>query len=126
MAHYAKVLDGRVTKVIVAEADFFDTFEDDTPGQWIQTSYNTVGGKHYTQQEDGTWVESEDQSNSLRKNYAGTNYHYDADADAFYAPKEYDSWVLNTTTYLWEPPVAYPDDGNPYEWNEETQTWDAL
>jgi hypothetical protein len=126
MAHYAKVLDGKVTKVLVAEQDFIDIFEDDTPGEWIQTSYNTFGGKHHTQQEDGTWLESEDQSEALRKNYAGTNYHYDVTADAFYPPKKYDSWTLNTTTYLWEAPVAYPTDGNAYEWNEETTSWDAV
>ena len=47
MSHYAKVVTGIVTQVIVAEADFFDTFVDTSPGEWIQTSYNTMCGVHY-------------------------------------------------------------------------------
>lgn len=115
MAHFAKVENGIVTKVIVAEPDFFDTFIDSTPGEWIQTSYNTRMGIHIL---DGT---------PLRKNYAGIGYTYDASRDAFIPPKEFPSWVLNETTCQWEPPVSYPDDYDtvPYSWNEETQTWDA-
>ena len=114
MAHFAKVLSGKVTEVIVAEPEFFDTFVDTTPGEWIQTSYNTKGGVH---KNDGT---------PLRYNYAGVGYTYDPEADAFYAPQPYDSWTLNTTTYLWEPPTAYPSEGGHYQWNEETQSWDAV
>ena len=46
MAHFAKVLKGKVVEIIVAEIDFFDTYVDNTPGRWIQTSYNTRGGVH--------------------------------------------------------------------------------
>jgi len=123
MAHYAKVVDGIVTKVIVAEADFFDDFIDDTPGEWIQTSYNTYGGKHYTQNEEGVASESEDQTKALRKNFAGIGFTYDAAKDAFYEPKPYASWTLNETTCLWEAPVEYPDDGNNYIWNESITNW---
>ena len=123
MAHYAKVLDGKVLDVIVAEADFFNTFVDTTPGQWIQTSYNTRGGVHYDPE---TGEPSADQGKSLRYNYAWIGGNYDAVADAFYAPQKYNSWTLNTTTYLWEAPVAYPDDDGIYDWNEETQSWDAV
>lgn len=123
MAHYAKVKDGKVLNVIVAEADFFDTFVDTTPGQWIQTSYNTKGGIHYDPE---TGEPSADQSKALRYNYAWIGGNYDSTADAFYAPQKYDSWTLNTTSYTWESPVAYPTDGAVYEWNEETQTWDAV
>ena len=127
MAHYAKVNNGIVEKVIVAESDFFNNFVDDSPGEWIQTSYNTIGGVHYQRNEDGTLGDaSDDQSKSLRKNYAGVGFTYDHDADAFYEPKPWDSWTLNTTTYLWEPPVAYPDDGEVYLWNEGTQSWHAV
>ena len=111
MSHFAKVVDGIVTKVIVAEADFFNTFVDDSPGQWIQTSYNTYGGKHTL---GGT---------PLRKNYAGIGYTYDSQLDAFYAPQPYPSWTLNETTCLWEAPVAYPDDGKMYIWNESITNW---
>jgi hypothetical protein len=111
MAHYAKVTDGIVTKVIVAEADFFDTFVDDSAGEWIQTSYNTYGGEHLL---GGT---------PLRKNFAGVGFTYDYDKDAFIPPKPFESWILNETTCLWQPPVAYPDDGNQYIWNEDITNW---
>lgn len=110
MAHYAKVLDGKVTKVIVAEEDFFDTFVDDSAGEWVQTSYNTFGNEHKL---GGT---------PLRKNFAGIGFHYDG--TGFYEPQPYDSWTLNETTYLWEAPVTYPTDGKNYVWNEDNQTWD--
>lgn len=123
MSHFAKVVNGIVTQVIVAEPDFFDTFIDSSPGQWIQTSYNTRGGVHY---QPNSNTPSEDQTKALRKNYAGVGYSYDATKDAFISPKPFNSWILNEDTCLWEPPVEYPTDGNSYEWNEETQSWDAI
>jgi hypothetical protein len=111
MAHYAKVQDGLVTQVIVAEAEFFDTFVDSSPGEWIQTSYNTRGGVHSL---GGT---------PLRKNYAGVGYTYDKTLDAFIPPKPYASWILDEETCLWEAPVAYPDDNKSYLWNEDTLSW---
>jgi hypothetical protein len=119
MAHFAKVENGIVTRVIVAEPEFFDTFVDDSPGQWIQTSYNTIGGIHYDPE-----ANEPDDGTQLRYNYAGVGFHYDGEADAFYPPQQYTSWTLNTETYLWEPPVEHPNDGNSYSWNEENQTWD--
>jgi hypothetical protein len=59
----------------------------------------------------------------LRKNYAGIGYTYDAGRDAFIPPKPYASWVLNETTCLWDAPVAYPDDGKRYSWDEATTSW---
>jgi hypothetical protein len=106
MSHYAKVLNGKVVDVIVAEAEFFDTFIDSSPGEWIQTSYNTQAGVHL---KGGT---------PLRKNYAGVGFTYDEVRDAFIPPKPFDSWTLNETTCLYEPPVAYPSDGNNHRWNE--------
>ena len=117
MGHYAKVQNGIVSQVIVAEAEFFDTFVDSSPGQWIQTSYNTKGGVHYGQ--DG----EPDGGEPLRKNYAGIGYTYDATRDAFIPPQPFTSWTLNETTCLWEAPVAYPDDGNMYIWDEDTTSW---
>jgi len=111
MAHYAKVTDGIVTKVIVAEADFFNTFIDDSAGEWIQTSYNTHGGEHTL---GGT---------PLRKNFAGIGFTYDREKDAFIPPQPYASWTLNETTCLWEAPVAYPDDEKEYIWNESITNW---
>jgi hypothetical protein len=123
MAHYAKVLNKKVQKVIVAEEDFFNTFVDTSPGEWIKTSYNTRGGVHY---QPNSHTPSDDQSKALRKNFAGIGYTYDQDRDAFIEPKPYDSWVLNETTCLWEAPVVYPDDNNSYNWNEETTSWDLI
>ena len=111
MAHYAKVVNGIVTKVIVAEADFFNTFVDDSAGEWIQTSYNTHGGEHTL---GGT---------PLRKNFAGIGFTYDREKDAFIPPQPFASWTLNETTCLWEAPVAYPDDGKKYIWNESITNW---
>jgi hypothetical protein len=114
MAHFAKVVDGIVTQVIVAESAFFATFVDSSPGEWIQTSYNTHGGVHAT---GGT---------PLRKNYAGIGYAYYRDIDAFVPPMPYPSWLLNKTTCLWESPVAHPTDGKKYTWNESAQQWDEI
>jgi hypothetical protein len=112
MAHYAKVQDGLVTKVIVAEAEFFDTFVDSSPGDWIQTSYNTKGGQH-------------PEGRPLRKNYAGIGYTYNRELDAFIPPKPYASWVLDEETCLWNAPVAMPTDGQ-YRWNEDILNWEEI
>jgi len=120
MTHFAKVNNGIVEQVIVAEPEFFDTFVDSSPGQWIQTSYNTRGGVHYNPE---TGEPSDDQTKALRKNYAGIGYTYDAGRDAFIPPKPYASWTLNDTSCLWEPPVEYPTDGATYRWDEETTNW---
>jgi len=114
MAHFAKVRDGKVIKVIVAEQEFIDSYIDNEPGQWIQTSYNTIGGVH---QLGGT---------PLRKNFAGIGSTYDHIKDAFIPPKPFNSWTLNETTCLWDPPVAKPTDGQDYTWNETNQTWDLV
>ena len=111
MSHFAKVVDGIVTQVIVAEPEFFETFVDSSPGEWIQTSYNTHGGQH---RNGGT---------PLRKNYAGIGYSYDRTKDAFIPPKPFASWVLNDDTCLWDAPTPMPTDGKPYTWDEATTSW---
>jgi len=123
LSHFAKVNNGIVEQVIVAEPEFFDTFVDSSPGQWIQTSYNTRGGKHYDPE---TGELSADQTKALRKNYAGIGFTYDAAKDAFIPPKPFNSWLLDEDACLWNAPVAYPDDGGRYKWNEETTSWDAV
>lgn len=110
MSHFAKVQDGIVTQVIVAEPEFFDTFVDSSPGEWIQTSYNTQGGQHPN-------------STPLRKNYAGVGYSYDAARDAFIPPKPFPSWILNENTCLWESPVPMPQDSKGYTWDEQSLAW---
>lgn len=123
MGHYAKVVDGKVSQVIVAEADFFNGFVDTSPGQWIQTSYNTRGGVHY---EPNSNTPSADQSKALRKNYAGIGYSYDAQRDAFIPPQPFNSWVLDDQTCLWNAPVPYPTDGKAYVWDEATTSWEEV
>jgi hypothetical protein len=118
MGHYAKVLNGIVQQVIVAEADFFDTFVDSSPGEWIQTSYNTRGNIHYAPNSN----EPDDQP-PLRGNYAGIGFIYDRQNDVFYPPQPFNSWTLSTETWLWQPPVAYPNDGKVYTWDEPNTTW---
>ena len=115
MAHFAKIVDGIVDQVIVAEQDFVDTLD----GEWVQTSYNTRGGKHYDP-ETGL----EDEATPLRKNYASIGDVYDADRDAFYRPQPFPSWTLNEDTCYWESPVPRPDDTTEdYVWDEDEQTW---
>ena len=111
MGHFAKVVDGKVTQVIVAEPEFFNTFVDLSLGTWLATSYNTFGNKHLKN------------GNPLRGNFAGVGYTYDAKKDIFYAPQPYPSWTL-TADYLWEAPVAMPVDGKIYTWDESAQKWD--
>ena len=117
MSHFAKVLNGVVTEVIVAEQDFINSGLVGPASEWVQTSYNTRGGVHYG--EDG----QPDGGAALRGNYAGIGYTYDSTHDVFYAPQPYPSWTLNNTTWMWEPPVPYPTDDKMYQWNEEVRNW---
>ena len=108
MSHYAKVENGIVAQVIVAEQDVIDSGLFGSG--WVQTSYNTIGNQH-------------PQNNPLRKNYAGIGMIYDSTRDAFYRPKPYPSWTLNETTCLWEAPIPYPIDNEPHLWVEKLQQW---
>ena len=114
MAHFAKLEVGNIIEKVEvvsndiatteqAGADFLNNLYK-TRDVWKQTSYN----------------------NNIRKNFAGTGYHYDQARDAFIAPKPFNSWILNETTCQWEAPVAKPDDGQDYKWNEETKFWDLV
>ena len=111
MAHYAELdKDNVVLRVIVA--DNKEWCENNLGGTWVQTSYNTFGGKHKL---GGT---------PLNKNYAGVGYTFDG--IGFAAPQPYPSWTLNKDSYLWEAPIAYPNDGKFYSWNEDTKTWEEV
>ena len=125
MSHYAKVENGIVTRVIVAESEYFDNYVDDSPGEWIKTSYNMRGGVYHTDNkpaEDQSVIDGDEARK--RKNYAGKGFTYDETKDAFIPPKPFSSWTLNETTCLWDAPVAYPDDGKRYIWNEEKTSWE--
>ena len=83
---------------------------------WKQTSYNTFANTH----------NSGDNSKAFRKNFASNGFEYDEERDAFIPPKPYPSWTLVEATCRWDPPVAFPDDGKAYDWNEGTQAWDEV
>lgn len=97
MSYFAKVENGIVRQVIVAEDEFIDA----QPGTWVQTY------------KDGT-----------RKNYAGIGYTYDSVRDAFIPPKPYPSWTLVESSCNWQAPIPVPIDGNNYVWNELTLSWE--
>jgi hypothetical protein len=113
MSHFAKVLDGKVIQVIVAEPEFFNTFVDTSAGTWLQTSYNTHGNQH-------------PENRPLRGNFAGIGYSYDHLNDVFYEPQPFPSWTLNTSTWLWEAPTPHPADDKFYRWDEATTSWIEL
>jgi hypothetical protein len=110
MGHYAKVENGIVSQIIVADGP--DWCEKNLGGEWVQTSYNTYGGVH----SGGKFP--------IHKNYAGVGFTFDG--VGFAAPRPYPSWTLNSESYLWEAPVAYPTDGESYSWDEETTSWVPL
>jgi hypothetical protein len=124
MAHFAKLGTGNIVERVEvvsndiatteqAGVEFLQNLYKDR-ATWKQTSYNTRGGVHLL---GGT---------PFRKNYAGINWKYDQTRDAFIPSKPYNSWTLNETTCLWGAPVAYPTDGQNYEWNETNESWDLI
>jgi hypothetical protein len=125
MAHFAILKTGNIVEqVLVVSNDVATTEQDginflrnifkDQHLPVIQTSYNTHGGIHKLGK------------TPLRKNFAGIGYQYDQQRDAFISPKPYNSWILNEDTCIWNAPVAYPQDGNRYNWNETNLTWDLI
>jgi hypothetical protein len=123
MAHWAEIDENKiVVRVLVGNNDEADEgfgwLEQNLGGVWMQTSYNTRGGIHYTDGEP-----SEDQSKAFRGNYAGIGFTYDEDLDAFIPPKPFDSWILDETTFAWVAPVPYPEDGEAYTWDEDAGAW---
>ena len=133
MSHYAKigvrpafitvngtqtqVQGGLVDNVIVAETEFFNTFVDTSPGQWLQTSYNSRGNVHYGT--DGKL----DGATALRGNYASVDGIYDSKNDKFYDAQPFPSWTLNESTWLWQAPTPMPTDGKQYVWDETSKSW---
>lgn len=117
MSHFAKVLNGKVIQVIVADETFFSTFVDTSPGEWIQTSYNTRGNIHYGQ--DG----KPDGLPPFRGNYAMIGGTWDAVDQVFCDPQPYPSWTLDRQSWIWVPPVPYPADPQDYRWDEATLSW---
>lgn len=116
MAHFAELNSDNIVINVVRVADGEILKSDGTESELKGKKFlNKVLGQ-------STWVQTSINGN-IRKNYAGIGYKYDSTRDAFIAPQPYDSWTLNETTCIWEPPVAYPNDGNLYNWNEDNQQW---
>lgn len=118
MAHWAEIDNNNiVVRVLVGDNndpngdEGYQWLIDNLGGTWIKTSYNTIGGIH---REGGI---------PYRKNYAGIGYKYDEIRDAFIPPKQFNSWILNEDTCLWEAPIEYPNDGESYIWDEDSQNW---
>jgi hypothetical protein len=112
MSHFAKIENGIVTEVIVAEKDYIDSLS----GQWVQTSYNT-------------WENTHPQNRPLRGNFAGIGDVYDSINDVFYKAQPFPSWTLNKTTWQWESPVPSPvakGEYCPYIWDEAAQEWKEI
>jgi hypothetical protein len=124
MAHFAEIDENNVVKqVIVAEQEFIDSGIVGDPKNWIKTSYNTRAGIHW---DPATGLPSSDQTLALRKNFAGPDFVYDKDRDAFISPKPYPSWLLDEESCTWKPPVPIPEDhmiGKKYTWDEENTQW---
>jgi len=105
MSHYAQIdVNNIVQKVIVADEEYILSGAVGDPKNWIQTSYNA----------------------SFRKNYASIGGTYDRNLDVFIPVKPHNSWLLNTNTYRWEPPVTVPDDGQAYLWDESSISWKLI
>ena len=120
MSNYAKVENGKVTKVLVISDNDVEKRLDKS--LLVKTSYNTVGGIYYN---PITRKVDVDQTKALRKNYAGIGYTYDAQRDAFIPPKPYPSWTLDESSCLWKAPVEMPTDNKRYNWNESTKKWEV-
>ena len=137
MAHFAKIGDDNIVKqvIVIGNDDIVDENGEEqeelgiafinnlykTDENWIQTSYNTRGGVHYSVNESGVY--EQDDGVALRKNYAGLGYTYDEERDAFIPPKPFDSWSLDEDTCIWEAPTPSPEDGESYFWDEDTLNW---
>jgi hypothetical protein len=128
MAHWAELDSNNiVTRVLVGDNndpagdEGYQWLIDNLGGTWVKTSYNAVGGK-WRNPETNEITENP----GFRKNYAGIGYTYDSGRDAFIPPKPFNSWVLDENTCLWTAPLAYPNDGQFYTWNEEAVSWDLI
>jgi hypothetical protein len=114
MAHFAKLGVGNIVEQVIVISNDVATTEQ-AGSDFINKLYNTRD----------VWKQTSYNGN-IRKNFAGVGYHYDQARDAFIAPKPFNSWILNEDTCRWEAPVAKPDDGQDYKWNETNQSWDLI
>lgn len=143
MGHFAKVVEGIVEEVIVAPSK--DWCQNNKGGEWIQTSYNTYANRYMIEGEteielsdnpdwyetvypegcpEPKYIETIVPKKPLHKNFAAVGYSWDG--IGFFAPKPFNSWVLNEDTYQWEAPTPYPQDEKKYVWNENHKAWEEV
>ena len=117
MAHFAQLDENNIVTqvIVVSNEDIKDSEGNESELTGIAFCKSLLGA-------NTIWKQTSYNAN-IRKNYAGIGFTYDATRDAFIAPKPFNSWLLNETTCIWESPVSYPNDGNPYRWDEETTSW---
>lgn len=120
MAHFAQIDENNVVLqvLVVDNSEITDDNDEEQESLGVEFLRGLCG-------QETNWVQTSYNQN-FRVNFAGIGDTYDSDADVFVKRKEYESWVLNTSTYSWEPPVPYPTDGQFYTWNESTLSWDLI
>lgn len=118
MAHFARLDQNNIVTevVVISNDDMTDENGTEVEALGVAVCEAVVGA--------GYWVQTSYNGN-LRKQYAGIGFTYDADADVFIAPQPHPSWAVNAE-HDWEAPVPRPDDGQPYRWDENSQTWTPL
>ena len=119
MAHFAKI--GLNNKVISVHSVHNNELKDSNGVEQENIGIDFLTNLHGW----AIWKQTS-YNNNIRKNFAGIGYTYDENRDAFIPPKPFTSWILNEETCQWKAPVAYPDDGNVYNWNETNQTWELI
>ena len=115
MAHFAQLDENNVVTQVIVVAN-----SDTSDASGVEKEH--IGAAFCERLFGGTWKQTSYNGNN-RKNYAGIGYTYREDIDAFVPPQPFASWVLNETTAQWEAPVAMPDDGGRYTWDEDNQAW---
>jgi hypothetical protein len=120
MAHFARLnSDNIVIEVLVVKNEvLLNDLNEEQESLGIEFLKSIFG-------QDTKWVQTS-YNNNIRNKFAGLDEFYDEQNDVFYPQQPFDSWTLNTTSWDWEAPVAYPNDDNLYEWDEEDQTWNLI
>lgn len=118
MAHFAQLDENNVVTQVIVVSN-----KDTADANGVEKEY--IGAAFCEKLFGGVWKQTSYNGN-FRKRYAGIGFTYNAALDAFVAPKPHASWLLNNTTADWEAPVAKPDDGKNYVWNESTLSWDEM
>jgi hypothetical protein len=120
MAHFAQVDENWVVSQVIVVDNSILLDEQGVERDWLGEQFcQSLYGAHTK------WIQTS-YSGSKHKNYAGVGYTYDAERDAFIPPKPYASWLLDEDSCLWDAPVPCPDDGEPYQWDEDTGNWVAV